>query len=61
MPQPAPTNVARMTIEPIDPAGLPDDRGNYTHGTLVTGASRTVYVSGQPEAAQNWSGVSSLR
>ena len=37
-----------MTIEQLDPAGLPDDRGNFTHGTLVTGATRTVFVSGQP-------------
>ncbi|TDC52724.1 RidA family protein [Jiangella ureilytica] len=36
-----------MTIERLDPAVLPDATGNYTHGTLVTGARRTVYVSGQ--------------
>jgi 2-iminobutanoate/2-iminopropanoate deaminase len=26
---------------------LPDATGSYTHGTLVTGARRTVFVSGQ--------------
>lgn len=26
---------------------LPEPTGNYTHGTLVTGAGRTVFVSGQ--------------
>ena len=36
-----------MTIERLDPAALPEASGNYTHGTLVTGARRTVYVSGQ--------------
>lgn len=34
-------------ITPLDPAGLPESTGTYTHGTLVTGASRTVFVSGQ--------------
>jgi hypothetical protein len=37
-----------MTIEPIDPAGLPDDRGNHTHGTLVTGATRPVLGEHRP-------------
>jgi len=32
--------VARPTVEPIDPAGLPAATGTYTHGTLVTGAAR---------------------
>ncbi|GAA3598867.1 RidA family protein [Nonomuraea rosea] len=32
---------------PINPATLPDTTGNYTHGTLVAGARRTVFVSGQ--------------
>ncbi|SDU62168.1 RidA family protein [Jiangella alkaliphila] len=36
-----------MTIERLDPAALPAASGNYTHGTLITGARRTVYVSGQ--------------
>lgn len=36
-----------MTIERLDPAVLPEATGTYTHGTLVTGARRTVYVSGQ--------------
>ncbi|MFI6318866.1 RidA family protein [Nonomuraea sp. NPDC050556] len=34
-------------IQPIDPATLPEATGTYTHGTVVTGASRTVFVSGQ--------------
>ncbi len=34
-------------IEQLDPATLPAATGNYTHGTLVTGATRTVFVSGQ--------------
>ena len=34
-------------ITALDPASLPAPTGNYTHGTLVTGASRTVFVSGQ--------------
>ena len=36
-----------MTIEPLDPDLLPEASGNYTHGTLVTGGGRTVFVSGQ--------------
>ncbi|WP_426513819.1 RidA family protein [Dactylosporangium sp. McL0621] len=36
-----------MTITALDPSALPEPTGNYTHGTLVTGAERTVYVSGQ--------------
>ncbi|MBB5791855.1 RidA family protein [Jiangella mangrovi] len=36
-----------MTIQRLDPAVLPEATGNYTHGTLVTGAGRTVFVSGQ--------------
>ena len=35
------------TVRPLDPAGLPAPVGNYTHGVEVTGAVRTVYVSGQ--------------
>ena len=34
-------------ITQLDPAGLPEPTATYTHGTLVTGASRTVFVSGQ--------------
>lgn len=26
---------------------MPEPAGNYTHGTVVSGAARTVYVSGQ--------------
>ncbi|MER6172754.1 RidA family protein [Streptosporangium sp. NPDC001681] len=33
--------------QPINPATLPDATGNYTHGTLVADARRTVFVSGQ--------------
>ncbi|SDI99415.1 RidA family protein [Nonomuraea jiangxiensis] len=36
-----------MEISALDPATLPDATGNYTHGTLVAGARRTVFVSGQ--------------
>ncbi|PZF82583.1 RidA family protein [Jiangella anatolica] len=36
-----------MTIERLDPVTLPAAVGNYTHGTLITGVRRTVYVSGQ--------------
>ncbi|MGW3353094.1 RidA family protein [Nonomuraea rubra] len=32
---------------PINPATLPDAAGNYTHGTLVAGVRRAVFVSGQ--------------
>lgn len=37
-----------LSIEPIDPAGLPESTGAYTHGTAVSGAQRIVFVSGQP-------------
>ena len=36
-----------MNLVQLDPPALPAPTGNYTHGTLVTGGSRTVYVSGQ--------------
>jgi enamine deaminase RidA (YjgF/YER057c/UK114 family) len=36
-----------VNIQQLDPALLPESTGNYTHGTLVTGAQRTVFVSGQ--------------
>jgi enamine deaminase RidA (YjgF/YER057c/UK114 family) len=36
-----------VVITQLDPAGLPEPTATYTHGTLVTGASRTVFVSGQ--------------
>ncbi|GIF20791.1 enamine deaminase RidA (YjgF/YER057c/UK114 family) [Actinoplanes tereljensis] len=35
------------SITAVDPAALPAPTGNYTHGTLVTGAQRIVFVSGQ--------------
>ena len=34
-------------IQPLNPTILPEATGNYTHGTVVTGAARTVFVSGQ--------------
>ena len=37
-----------VSIEPIDPAGLPPSSPAYTHGTAVRGAGRLVFVSGQP-------------
>jgi 2-iminobutanoate/2-iminopropanoate deaminase len=39
--------VSQTVIAPIDPASLPPATGNYTHGTLVAGAQRMVFVSGQ--------------
>lgn len=35
-------------IEPIDPTDLPPSSPAYTHGAVVTGAERLVFVSGQP-------------
>lgn len=37
----------RGMITQLDPSGLPAGGSTYTHGTLVTGATRTVFVSGQ--------------
>ena len=37
-----------LAINPIDPDGLPASSPGYTHGTLVEGAQRTLYISGQP-------------
>jgi enamine deaminase RidA (YjgF/YER057c/UK114 family) len=37
-----------LTIDPIDPADLPESSPAYTHGTLVRGAQQTLYISGQP-------------
>ncbi|QSB13410.1 RidA family protein [Natronosporangium hydrolyticum] len=34
-------------ITQLNPDVLPEATGTYTHGTLVTGATRTVFVSGQ--------------
>ncbi|HEY8472823.1 MAG TPA: RidA family protein [Natronosporangium sp.] len=36
------------TIQPIDPAELPNTGPSSCHGTAVTGARRLVFVSGQP-------------
>ncbi|NUO59563.1 MAG: RidA family protein [Hamadaea sp.] len=35
------------SIQALDPPVLPKATGTYTHGTLVTGVRRTVFVSGQ--------------
>jgi enamine deaminase RidA (YjgF/YER057c/UK114 family) len=40
-------------IQPLNPSILPEASGNYTHGTLVTGARRMVFVSGQVPWAEN--------
>ncbi|GIH77521.1 RidA family protein [Planobispora longispora] len=37
-----------FSINPVDPAELPESSPAYTHGTLVHGAQRTLYISGQP-------------
>lgn len=37
-----------MVIDPIDPSDLPESSPAYTHGTLVSGAHQTLYISGQP-------------
>jgi 2-iminobutanoate/2-iminopropanoate deaminase len=37
-----------VTIDPIDPGDLPEASAAYTHGTVVGGAERLVFVSGQP-------------
>jgi enamine deaminase RidA (YjgF/YER057c/UK114 family) len=37
-----------LTVEQIDPPTLPPATPSYTHGTIVTGAQRLVFVSGQP-------------
>lgn len=36
-----------FAIEALNPDRLPTATGNYTHGVQVTGAARTVFVSGQ--------------
>lgn len=36
------------TIDPVDPSDLPEPSAAYTHGTVVRGAERLVFVSGQP-------------
>lgn len=40
-------------IEQLNPAILPEATGTYTHGVVVTGARRTVFVSGQVPWAEN--------
>ncbi|TCO15344.1 enamine deaminase RidA (YjgF/YER057c/UK114 family) [Kribbella steppae] len=39
--------MAKLAIEPLNPAILPAAAGNYTHGVQVDGAQRMVFVSGQ--------------
>jgi len=39
--------MTEIAIEPLNPSILPEATGNYTHGILVTGVRRTVFVSGQ--------------
>ncbi|TCC55888.1 RidA family protein [Kribbella pittospori] len=39
--------VAELAIQQLNPAILPPATGNYTHGVVVGGAERTVFVSGQ--------------
>lgn len=36
-----------VEIQSLNPSILPEATGNYTHGTLVSGARRMVFVSGQ--------------
>ena len=39
--------MSSVHVQPLNPSILPEATGNYTHGTLVSGAQRTVFVSGQ--------------
>lgn len=39
--------MAEFEIQQVDPSVLPEATGNYAHGTVVSGAGRTVFVSGQ--------------
>ncbi|MER7456403.1 RidA family protein [Micromonospora sp. NPDC126480] len=41
-----------LAIQPLNPAILPAATGTYTHGVLVSGARRTLFVSGQVPWAQ---------
>lgn len=36
-----------LSIQSLNPSVLPEATGNYTHGALVSGAQRIVFVSGQ--------------
>jgi len=42
-----------VAIDAIEPADLPESGAAYTHGTLVQGAERLVFVSGQPPWARD--------
>ncbi|MEW2381508.1 RidA family protein [Micromonospora sp. NPDC047707] len=39
--------MSTFDIQQLNPAILPEATGNYTHGTVVTGARRMLFVSGQ--------------
>lgn len=39
--------MAEFGIRALDPEGLPEPSGTYTHGTAVAGVGRMVFVSGQ--------------
>src|SRR5919106_3735593 len=42
-----------LAIDAIDPAELPESSAAYTPGTVVSGAERLVFVSGQPPWASD--------
>ncbi|MGW5162072.1 RidA family protein [Nonomuraea wenchangensis] len=42
-----------LSISSLDPAFLPQAPGDYTHGTVITGARRMLFVSGQVPWAEN--------
>ncbi|MEU6730894.1 RidA family protein [Nonomuraea wenchangensis] len=42
-----------LSISSLDPAFLPQAPGDYTHGTVITGARRILFVSGQVPWAEN--------
>jgi 2-iminobutanoate/2-iminopropanoate deaminase len=44
--------MTQLGIHPVDPAALPATVGNYTHGMLIDGARRMLFVSGQVPWAQ---------
>jgi 2-iminobutanoate/2-iminopropanoate deaminase len=36
-----------VPVQPLNPEVLPEATGNYTHGALVSGVQRMIFVSGQ--------------
>jgi 2-iminobutanoate/2-iminopropanoate deaminase len=42
-----------LSVYTIDPADLPEPSAAYSHGTVVSGAQRLVFVSGQPPWARD--------